>query len=90
MDPWCVNSGLLDNRLAIGDFRGTTMLRDAGKGKRLTEMQGYSADLKGVSFSPDGNMIAACSGSCYENDISVGLCDVGTGKEPKQFLGHSN
>ena len=47
-----------------------------------------SAGINGVSFSPDGALLASCSGA-MGTDNSVRLWDVASGTEVKKFEGHS-
>ena len=51
-------------------------------------MLANSAGINGVSFSPDGALLASCSGDPYSSDNSVRLWDVASGTEVKKFEGH--
>ena len=44
--------------------------------------------INGISFSPDGALLASCSGG-MGRDNSVRLWDVASGTEVKKFEGHS-
>ena len=53
-------------------------------------VRGHSASVNCVDFSPDGLTIASGSGSSYENDNSVRVWDVKTGKQLWQLTGHTD
>ncbi len=46
-----------------------------------------NAQIDDVRFSSDDTMIASCSGRFGQDDNSVRLWDVGTGKKLKKFQG---
>jgi WD40 repeat protein len=56
-------------------------------GECLNTLKVHRAEINGVRFSPDGTMIASCSGSFFLSDTNIRLWDVGTGRELKEFLG---
>ncbi len=62
----------------------TIKLWNVATGKEIKALSGHSNDIKSVSFSPDGQILA--SGS---RDKTVKLWDVGAGREIKT-LGHSD
>ena len=55
-----------------------------------TTLRGHSASVNCVDFSPDGLTIASGSGSGFENDNSVRVWDVKTGKQLWQLRGHTD
>ena len=50
--------------------------------------QTNSVNVNGVAFSPDGALLASCSGEPLKSDNSVRLWDVASGTEVKKFEGH--
>ena len=57
------------------------VVRDFRTGFVVSQMRGHSARVNCVDFSPDGLTIASGSGSDFENDNSVRVWDVKTGKQ---------
>jgi WD40 repeat protein len=60
-------------------------LWDIATGKPIRNLTGHTTSVVGVSFSPDGKLLA--SGS---NDNTVKLWDTTIGKEIKTLSGHTN
>ena len=77
-----------DNRITAGCEDGTIKAFDAQSGDCLSTVRGHSASVNCVDFSPDGLTIASGSGSRFENDNSVRVWDVKTGKQLWQLRGH--
>jgi len=66
---------------ASGD--NTVKLWDTSTGKQNKTFSGHTNQVNGVSFSPDGKMLASASG-----DKTVKLWDTSTGKQIKTLTGH--
>jgi len=68
-------------KIASGSLDKTVLIWDAASGEQLCSLRGHSASVNCVDFSPDGLTIASGSGSDFENDNSVRVWDVKTGKQ---------
>jgi WD40 repeat protein len=55
------------------------------KTKQIKTLIGHTSEVWGISFSPDGKMLASAS-----VDNTVKLWDTSTGKEIKTLIGHTN
>jgi dipeptidyl aminopeptidase/acylaminoacyl peptidase len=74
--------------LACEDKVGT--VHDVATGKLLTRLEGHSERVWTAAFSPDGALLASCSGeySRPEAGGAVKLWDLKTGKEKASLTGH--
>ena len=83
-------------RLLSASFDGTVRLWDLATGKELKKFDGPGNFVESVSFTPDGKR-AVCSygpaavAAVYNEDprCSLKLWDLSSGKEIKQFKGHT-
>jgi WD40 repeat protein len=76
-----------DNEECICEFYPNGLLKTS---RAECPVRGHSASVNCVDFSPDGLTIASGSGSTFENDNSVRVWDVKTGKQLWQLTGHSD
>jgi WD40 repeat protein len=76
--------------VAAGCWNGKIHFMDAAAGQIKSSVRGHSASVNCVDFSPDGLTIASGSGSGFENDNSVRVWDVKTGKQLWQLRAHKN
>src|SRR5262249_5369627 len=83
-------------QLLSGSFDGTMRLWDVQTGKEIKHFDGPGNFVESVSFTPSGTMAVCSYGprgaeAIYEADArcSLRLWDLATGKELKQFKGHS-
>jgi WD40 repeat protein len=63
------------SRLATGNEGGKVAIWDLASGKKLFDLAGHTAYVRGVSFSPDGKQLATGS-----NDTTARIWDAGSGK----------
>ena len=69
-----------DNVIAAGCCNGKIHLVDAVAGEVKSTLTGHSERVNCVVFSPNGKVIASCSGKGYMRDNSVRLWDASTGE----------
>ncbi|WP_414590267.1 WD40 repeat domain-containing protein, partial [Scytonema sp. PCC 10023] len=67
---------------ASGSLDNTVKLWDTSTGKPIKTLTGHTKEVWGVSFSPDGKILASASA-----DKTVKLWDTSTGKEIKTLTG---
>jgi RNA polymerase sigma factor (sigma-70 family) len=71
--------------VASGHGDHTIRLWDAVSGKELRRLVGHADPVTGLTFSPDGKLLASRGGSIAFNDNSIRLWDVASGKEVRRF-----
>jgi WD40 repeat protein len=78
----------------VGRFRGgmvdpPTHVWELASGKEVALLEGHEESTNGLSFSPDGRLLASCSGSYQSsNDARVRVWDLAAGRELRRFEGH--
>jgi WD40 repeat protein len=84
------------NQLISGSFDGTMRLWDLHTGKEIRRFDGPGHFVEAVRFTPDGKRAVCSYGprvieAVYDEDprCSLRLWDLATGKELKQFKGHT-
>lgn len=66
-------------------------LWEVATGEERLTCEGHLVPIHSVAISPDGKVLASCSGSYYDHrDDKVHLWDAATGKELRRFRGHQN
>ncbi len=73
-------------RLAVASSIGI-WIYDAETGEELDLFTGHTGDVRSVSFSPDGQVLASGSG---ELDRTIRLWDVNTGRHIRTLSGHTD
>lgn len=83
-------------QLLSGSFDGTMRLWDLHSGKEIRRFKGPGHFVEAVAFMPDGKRAVCCYGSSsvatiYSGDprCSLRLWDLASGKEIKEFKGHT-
>jgi WD40 repeat protein len=74
-----------DGKIIAFAIGKTVKLLDTQTGKEIQTLSGHTHDGFGVSFSPNGKMLASASG-----DKTIKLWDTQTGKEIQTFNGHTD
>jgi WD40 repeat protein len=77
-----------DERRAV-EFDPAIRLWELASGKEVATLEGHEASTHGLAFSPDGKLMASCSGGSQTiNDQTVRVWDLTTGREQRRFEGH--
>ena len=64
-------------------------LWELASGQEVATLEGHKESTRGLAFSPDGRLLASCSGGYRSsNDQTVRIWDVATGRELRRFQGH--
>jgi RNA polymerase sigma factor (sigma-70 family) len=64
-------------------------LWELASGQEVATLEGHKESTRGLAFSPDGRLLASCSGGYWSsNDETVRIWDVATGRELRRFHGH--
>ena len=64
-------------------------LWELASGQEVATLEGHKESTRGLAFSPDGRLLASCSGgNRSSNDQTVRIWDVATGRELRRFHGH--
>ena len=64
-------------------------LWELASGQEVATLEGHKESTRGQAFSPDGRLLASCSGGYRSsNDQTVRIWDVATGRELRRFQGH--
>jgi hypothetical protein len=64
-------------------------LWELASGEEVAALEGHEASTHGLAFSPDGKLLASCSGgSRMIDDPTVRVWDLTTGRERRRFEGH--
>ena len=64
-------------------------LWELASGQEVATLEGHKESTRGLAFSPDGRLLASCSGGNWSsNDQTVRIWDVATGRELRRFHGH--
>ncbi len=78
----------------VTDLRGSDPdppihLWELASGQEVATLEGHKESTRGLAFSPDGRLLASCSGGYRSsNDQTVRIWDVATGRELRRFQGH--
>ncbi len=79
---WCAHSREIDADPPIH-------LWELASGQEVATLEGHTESTRGLAFSPDGRLLASCSGgNRSSNDQTVRIWDVATGRELRRFDGH--
>ena len=64
-------------------------LWELASGQEVATLEGHMESTRGLDFSPDGRLLASCSGGDWSsNDQTVRIWDVATGRGLRRFQGH--
>ncbi len=62
---------------------------ELASGREVARLRGHEEKINGLSFSPDGRLLASCSGDYRsDKDMTVRVWDLATGQERRRFDGH--
>ncbi len=62
---------------------------ELASGQEVATLEGHEESTRGLAFSPDGKLLASCSGgSPTINDQTVRVWDLATSRERRRFEGH--
>jgi hypothetical protein len=80
-----------DGRLASAGSDGTVRVWDTATGKAVLTLTGHARAAGGVSFSPDGDLLAAAGGAAPQRQQpgEIIVWDTTTGKEVRRLRGHA-
>ena len=71
------------------EFDPAIRLWELASGKEVATLEGHEESTHGLAFSPDGKLLASCSGgSQIINDQTVRVWDLTTGRELRRLEGH--
>ncbi len=77
-----------EERRAV-EFDPAIRLWELASGKEVATLEGHEESTRGLAFSPDGKLLASCSGGSQTiNDQTVRVWDLTTGRELRRFEGH--
>jgi WD40 repeat protein len=77
-----------EERRAV-QFDPAIRIWELASGKEVATLEGHEESTHGLAFSPDGKLLASCSGSSQTiNDQTVRVWDLTTGRELRRFEGH--
>lgn len=77
-----------EERRAV-EFDPAIRLWELASGKQVATLEGHEESTRGLAFSPDGKLLASCSGGSQTiSDQTVRVWDLATGRERRRFEGH--
>ncbi len=88
------DSRLLATGGVVGHFPGapvdpTIHVWDLASGKEIAALHGHEESTNGLSFSPNGRLLASCSGDYRSNkDATVRIWDIASGRQLRRFAAH--
>jgi COMPASS component SWD3 len=78
----------------VGHFPGASVdaaihVWDLASGKKIAALRGHEESTNALSFSPDGRLLASCSGNYRSNkDATVRIWDMASARELRRLAGH--